>query len=148
MYNRIGIGPNDQPMPNWDGIRLDVWPDYSVGPQKNAIGPGNIIAFNTSLLYGAGGLGIYYSYPSLGYNAFFENVPNHIDGDFIDSDIIGVYGNALLDPVFRSRIPGNRDLRLDSSSSAPCFPSTAAVPHSRSRSTSSILYSSSPASTK
>ncbi len=47
MYNRIGIGPNDQPMPNWDGVGLDPWGE-PIGPQKNTIGPGNIIAFNVS----------------------------------------------------------------------------------------------------
>ena len=40
----------------------------------------NIFAFNTSLLYGAGGLGTYYSTPIVRYNNFYANVPNKCCG--------------------------------------------------------------------
>ncbi|MDH3785712.1 MAG: thrombospondin type 3 repeat-containing protein, partial [Acidobacteriota bacterium] len=73
----------------------------------------NIVAFNTSVLYAAGGMGIYGSYPDLTYNDFFANIPNNIDGDVTDVDHIGLDGNISADPAFLSRIPGNRDLRLD-----------------------------------
>jgi len=72
----------------------------------------NIIAFNTSVLYGAGGLGIYEAYPDVWGNDLYGNQPNQIGGNFIDSDYIGILGNISGDPLFISRVPGNRNLRL------------------------------------
>ena len=88
----------------------------SMLPDGQATLVNNIIAFNTSLLYGAGGLGIYYSLPDVRYNDLYENVPNNVDGDFGDDHLIGVFGNVSVDPMFLSRIPGNRDLHLHPSS--------------------------------
>jgi len=79
---------------------------------------GNIIAFNTSLLYGAGGLGTYYSTPVVRYNDFYSNIPNNIDGTIEDVDVIGVDGNISVDPLFASRVPGLRDLHLLAGSGA------------------------------
>jgi hypothetical protein len=72
----------------------------------------NIIAFNTSLLYGAGGLGVYYSYPLVVYNDIYGNVPNNVGGSFSEDDYIGIDGNISTDPAFVDRTPGSRDLRL------------------------------------
>lgn len=72
----------------------------------------NIIAFNTSLLYGAGGLGTYYSNPVVRYNDFYSNIPNNIAGTIDDTDVIGIYGNISVDPLFASRVPGSRDLHV------------------------------------
>jgi hypothetical protein len=72
----------------------------------------NIIAFNTSLLYGAGGLGVYSTPPVVRYNDFFSNVPNNIDGSLTDGDVIGFDGNLTVDPVFISRVPGARDMHV------------------------------------
>jgi len=76
----------------------------------------NIIAFNTSLLYGAGGLGTYYSTPSVRYNSFYSNTPNNIGGSLAEIDIIGVDNNIRVDPQFLSRVPGARDLHVLSGS--------------------------------
>ena len=78
----------------------------------------NILAFNVSLLYGAGGLGAYYSDPVVESNDLFGNTPNNIGGAFNSGDFIGIDGNVSVDPQFVSRIPGNRDLRLLSTSAA------------------------------
>ena len=72
----------------------------------------NIIAFNTSVLYGAGGLGVYYAYPDVWGNDLYGNQPNQVGGDYIDSDYIGILGNISEDPSFISRTPGDRNLRL------------------------------------
>ncbi len=72
----------------------------------------NIVAFNTSLLYGAGGLGTYYSNPSMFHNNFNANLPNNIDGAIDDADVIGIDGNISVDPEFVSRVPGARDLHI------------------------------------
>ncbi|HXV75680.1 MAG TPA: right-handed parallel beta-helix repeat-containing protein, partial [Candidatus Polarisedimenticolaceae bacterium] len=78
----------------------------------------NLVAFNTSVLYGAGGVGVYYSSPSLSNNLVFGNIPNDIDGALEEDDVIGVDGNLSADPLFVSREPGARDLRLTPGSAA------------------------------
>jgi len=77
----------------------------------------NAIAFNTALLYGGAGLAVSYADPAVRYNDFYSNIPNQIDGSFVDIDVIDIDGNIDSDPAFLSRIPGNRDLQLDASSS-------------------------------
>jgi len=72
----------------------------------------NVIAFNSALIYGGGGLAVSYSAPVTSYNDFFGNAPTDIGGDRIDGDYVGLDGNLSVDPLFVSRIPGNRDLRL------------------------------------
>ena len=72
----------------------------------------NIFAFNTSLLYGAGGLGTYYTNPVIQFNNFFSNIPNNIGGAIGDGDVIGLNGNISVDPQFVSRVPGSRNLNI------------------------------------
>jgi hypothetical protein len=72
----------------------------------------NVIAFNSALTYGGGGLAVSYSDPIVQYNDFFGNQPSDIGGARSDSYYIGLYGNLSVDPMFVSRIPGNRDLHL------------------------------------
>ena len=72
----------------------------------------NVIAFNSALVYGGGGLAVSYSAPVVSYNDLFGNVPTDVAGDRVDDDYIGIAGNVSTDPIFVSRIPGNRDLRL------------------------------------
>jgi len=78
----------------------------------------NVIAFNSALLYGGGGLAVSYSYPIVKYNDFFGNIPMDIGGQFDNEDYIGINGNLSADPEFVSRVPGNRDLQLLDSSPA------------------------------
>jgi hypothetical protein len=78
----------------------------------------NVLAFNTSVLYGAGGLGIYDATPQVQSNDFFSNAPNNIGGQVDDGDYIPLLGNLAVDPRFESRIPGNRNLRLHVDSGA------------------------------
>jgi hypothetical protein len=72
----------------------------------------NIIAFNSALLYGGGGMAVSYSYPIVRYDDLFGNIPMDIGGQFSDDDYIGINGNISADPEFVSRVPGNRDLQL------------------------------------
>ncbi|HXV76233.1 MAG TPA: thrombospondin type 3 repeat-containing protein [Candidatus Polarisedimenticolaceae bacterium] len=88
----------------------------NIGDQATFVN--NILAFNTSLLYGAGGLGVYYSQPTIAYNDFFGNFPDDIDGDRGEADVIGFDGNISTDPRFVSREPGSRDLHLTVGSGA------------------------------
>lgn len=81
-------------------------------PGSQLILTNNVIAFNTALLYGGGGLAVSYSAPSVSYNDLFGNSPTDVGGDRVDGDYIGIAGNLSADPMFVSRIPGNRDLRL------------------------------------
>jgi hypothetical protein len=90
----------------------------SANPTDNLTLVNNVIAFNVSLLYGAGGLGVYYSEPVVTYNDLYGNVPNNVGGGKEDADYMGVDGNISQDPLFLSRIPGNRDLRLAANSPA------------------------------
>jgi hypothetical protein len=90
----------------------------SGNPTDNLTLVNNIIAFNVSVLYGAGGLGVYYSDPVVTYNDIYGNVPNNVGGAFDDADYLGLDGNISADPLFVSRIPGNRDLRLLPTSAA------------------------------
>jgi len=72
----------------------------------------NVIAFNSALLYGGGGIGVSYSEPVVAWNGLFGNIPVDIGGDKGNGDYIGVDGNIQVEPSFASRIPGNRDLHL------------------------------------
>ena len=72
----------------------------------------NVIAFNSALLYGGGGLGVSYSDPVVQYNDVFGNLPDEVGGGFDINDYVGIDGNISLDPEFVSRVPGARDLHL------------------------------------
>ena len=78
----------------------------------------NIIAYNSALAYGGGGLGVSYASPVAEHNLFFGNLPSDIGGEFVDSDYIGIDGNVQQNPQFVSRTPGARDLQLAATSPA------------------------------
>jgi len=96
------------------GVTIGVTSD----PAHQASLINNIIAFNTSVLYGAGGLGVYSSYPDVWGNDLHGNQPNQVGGDYIDTDYIGILGNISEDPLFVDRTPGSRDLHLLAGSGA------------------------------
>jgi len=76
----------------------------------------NILAFNSALLYGGGGIAVSYADVEISSTDLFGNVPNNVDGEFDDADVIGFAGNVSVDPGFVSRVPGARDLRLTAAS--------------------------------
>jgi Thrombospondin type 3 repeat len=88
----------------------------------------NIVAFNTSLLYGSGGLGAYFSGPELENNDFFGNVPDDLGGTVDEATTIGVAGNISADPRFISRSPGTRNLHLLPTSGAIDVGTNSAAP--------------------
>ena len=78
----------------------------------------NVIAFNVSEVSDGGGVTVLEgAEPQLRGNIFFGNTPNQVGGDKSNSDYFGIdNGNFNVDPSFRSRVPGARDLQLSASS--------------------------------
>ena len=88
----------------------------SVDPLQQATLSNNIVAFNTALLFGGGGVAVSGSEPLIKNNDIFGNQPNDVGGEKSDLDYIGLDGNLSQDPLFVSRIPGSRDLRIQAGS--------------------------------
>ena len=72
----------------------------------------NIVAFNDATQSGGGGLSILDAIPGVEFNNFFGNTPANIDGDFSENVVVNNFDNRSEDPLFESRSPSTRDLRL------------------------------------
>jgi parallel beta-helix repeat protein len=76
----------------------------------------NVVGFNSALLYGGGGIAVSYADVEISSTDLYSNAPDNVGGQFDDQDVIGLAGNVSVNPVFVSRQPGARDLRLGAAS--------------------------------
>jgi hypothetical protein len=72
----------------------------------------NVVMLNAAGLYSAGGVGAYEALPLFAHNDIWGNTPDQVGGQYLESDLIGQFGNVSVDPRVVDPAAGSRDLRL------------------------------------